>query len=611
MFHLILKIRILAHKIIELWQKNHQSLLPYIPFGAAVLLIILDQWIFMGMTKDLRNPFGATIKYVGDAMVILLPYWYLPPRWRWTVIVPLWVFSLLLTCNVWYHRAFSDIMSPMVLTMTGNINSTVLPSIFSLIRPFDFIFIFLAGVFTFCLFRWRRVFSAERFTLKVKIIALPVTIVLLFISQFALTWSLRKYFREDMKLNLSLAQTFRARLSEPLFIHLNDYEANGLLLHSWRAFSEAYNYLHLHHDLTDSERHEIAKFIANATIEPDSAAITNQSKNVIIILVESLNSYAIKTTIGGKEVTPTLRHLINSPGTISALNVISQIADGNSSDGQVLTNTGLFPLRRGAVGLMVGSTNQFVALPERLGRQSSTVIFGEDGAIWNKLPTFDNWGFTSYTINDFADEAATYGIDNALFDFASSLIPSLEQPFLLELVTMSSHIPFDTDGMMPPKWLADMEGLDDVERRYLITINYFDTALGAFIDTLREQNLWDNTILVIASDHSMPNALSENRHETFTADVPMCFIAANTHLTERIDRTVGQIDIFPTILYLTGHYATGEYNGLGTPLTHPSLRSAYTYTRGLLGDPDTPFADQQRLAPKISELIIRGDYFAN
>ncbi len=602
--------RNLKHTVAGFWQRKRPLLLPFIPVAAALLLIILDQWLFMGLTKGFRNPIGAAIKYAGDAAVILLPYWYLKPRWRWTVIIPLWVLALLLTCNVWNYRAFSDIMSPMVLTMTGNVNSTLLPAIVSLIRPVDFIFIALTAAFTFCIFRYRRTYNAEKFSLRTKITVLPATVVLFFFSQFALTWSHRNYFRAEMQLNTTLSHATHARLTEHLFTHLGDYEANGILIHSWRAFSEAYDYMHIRRDLTDSQRSDIASFIADSTVKPDTAAAGNRSKNVIIVLVESLNSYAIETLIDGNEVAPTLRRLIGEPGTVAALNVVSQIAEGTSSDGQLLTNTGLFPLRRGVAGLMVGSTNRFVALPERLERASSTVIFGETGGTWNKIPTFANWGFHPYTIDDFADEAAADGIDKALFDFASRLLPSLEQPFLLELLTMSTHTPFKTDGMTPPEWLTNAPGFDDVERRYLTTINYFDTALGSFIDKLSEQGLLDNTILIIASDHSLPNALPEGHRELYPADVAMTFIAANTHLTQQTDRTVGQVDIFPTILYLTGYYSEDAYNGLGTPITSEPLQSAFTYSRGLLGETGSPLADRQRRAPEISELIIRGDYFA-
>ncbi|MDE6832231.1 MAG: hypothetical protein K2J07_05830, partial [Muribaculaceae bacterium] len=99
-----------------------ERLANYWPLAASLILIIVDQWLFMGICKELRNPIGATIKMCGDAAVILLPYWYLPPRWRWSVIAPVWALTLLLTCSLWNYRAFADILSPMALTMTGNVN---------------------------------------------------------------------------------------------------------------------------------------------------------------------------------------------------------------------------------------------------------------------------------------------------------------------------------------------------------------------------------------------------------------------------------------------------------------------------------------------------------
>lgn len=586
-----------------------ERLANYWPLAASLILIIVDQWLFMGICKELRNPIGAAIKMCGDAAVILLPYWYLPPRWRWSVIAPVWALTLLLTCSLLNYRAFADILSPMALTMTGNVNSAVLPSILSLIRPIDFAFCAAAAVFTFCIFRYRSSYIGERFSLRTKLSATLLSILLYLLSQVGLSWSHRNFFRDEIGMDVTLREATRLRLSDHIFTHIGDYEGNGLLLHSWRAVAEAIEYMDIRRELTDEQRQEIRSFLSEPAIAPDTAATTNRKKNIILILTESLNSYAIETTIDGHEVTPVLRWLIDQPGTVSALNVVSQIADGTSSDGQLMTNTGLLPLRRGVVGLMVGSSNRFIALPERLERASASVVFGENGATWNKVPTFANWGFTSHTIADFQQEADAKGIDGALMDFALDLIPQLEQPYLLELVTMSTHMPFATDGMEVPSWLTAAEGLEEIERNYLTTVNYFDAQLGRLIEDLHAQGIWDDCILIVASDHSSPNALPKGHDAIYPADIPMTFIAANTHLTDAVERTVGQIDIYPTILYLTGYYADGEYNGLGTPIVCADLRSAYTFTRGLIGDSDSPLSWLQTEAAKISELIVRGDYF--
>ena len=224
-------------------------------------------------------------------------------------------------------------------------------------------------------------------------------------------------------------------------------------------------------------------------------------------------------------------------------------------------------------------------------------FLGDDGSTWNKLPTFARWGFEVTTLDDFRAEATLRGADAAMFDRAARVLPTLPRPFLAELVTISTHLPFDTARISTPDWLASAPGLDDAERRYLATVNYFDRTLGAFIDSLRHEGLWDDTLLFLMSDHSLPRALPGGGAGVTMASLPMTFIAANTGVTARINHTVGQLDIYPTILLLSGHYAPGAYNGLGIPMTASRTNSAELDER----------SDEAR---RISELIIRGDYFA-
>lgn len=150
------------------------------------------------------------------------------------------------------------------------------------------------------------------------------------------------------------------------------------------------------------------------------------------------------------------------------------------------------------------------------------------------------------------------------------------------------------------------KNIPEVLGNYLTMVNFFDRSLAGFIKELKEQGLYDNTILIIASDHSQDIASLSSGGMT---DTPMAFIATNTGVSEKINRKVGQIDIFPTIIDICGSGCAG-WKGLGTTILNPDLKSAYVPEEGFKGE-ETHLSKRQQQAYDISENILRGDFFKN
>ena len=132
-------------------------------------------------------------------------------------------------------------------------------------------------------------------------------------------------------------------------------------------------------------------------------------------------------------------------------------------------------------------------------------------------------------------------IDRALFELVADTIIHMRQPFLAEVITLGMHYPFEDNNLQVPQWLSDAELDDKHQHNYLKTLWGFDSALGSFIADLKHSGMYDNTVLVLASDHDLDVGKRKS-------DGRITFVAANTGRTERIDRPVGQIDIFPTVV---------------------------------------------------------------
>ncbi|MDE6394483.1 MAG: sulfatase-like hydrolase/transferase, partial [Duncaniella sp.] len=219
------------------------------------------------------------------------------------------------------------------------------------------------------------------------------------------------------------------------------------------------------------------------------------------------------------------------------------------------------------------------------GNIDNVVIFGDNAESWNERATFSSYGFdTIHSVSDFPSLADAEGGDGALFSYASGIIPRLSRPFFLELLTVSMHVPF-SDTRIPAsalnRHILDSPTLPPVERDYLAMVSYFDSQLGIFLDRLHRDGILDDTMILIMSDHSQDMSANSSAE---TAPVRMTMMAVNCGITATIHRTVGQIDLYPTILNLTGSTGPKGWRGAGHSALSPAINAAYTHDRGLIND---------------------------
>ncbi len=129
-------------------------------------------------------------------------------------------------------------------------------------------------------------------------------------------------------------------------------------------------------------------------------------------------------------------------------------------------------------------------------------------------------------------------------------------PFFLLLHYFDPHIPYDP----PPPFAPAMEEgkyeeiLTQQIKFYDGEIAYTDHQIGIFLDSLREKDLVDNTLIVFTSDHGEGlGDKGEDTHSVFlyesTIRVPLILSGATGFMAGRvIEGPVRLIDIYPTIL---------------------------------------------------------------
>ena len=153
-------------------------------------------------------------------------------------------------------------------------------------------------------------------------------------------------------------------------------------------------------------------------------------KNLILIIVESLNSWVVNNEYASREITPVLNRLLKEDGTVYCLDMTSQVREGYSSDGQLIYNTGLLPAANCATAVRYGD-NRFIGIADVLPDYHSFEVIVESGKYWNHRVTTHSYGYDSLyenLIDKYADVDIPY--DRMLFLEAEILIESCRKPFL-------------------------------------------------------------------------------------------------------------------------------------------------------------------------------------
>jgi phosphoglycerol transferase MdoB-like AlkP superfamily enzyme len=296
---------------------------------------------------------------------------------------------------------------------------------------------------------------------------------------------------------------------------------------------------------------------------------TQQGKNVIVIQVESLQNFTIGYTVDGQPLTPTLNELVKESYYFNR--VFQQIGQGNTSDAEFISNTSLYPV--GTIPMSTGyGTRELPSLVKLLKQDGyKTATFHvNDVTFWDRDKLYPGLGFDKYFDKPFYtnDEFNAFGAsDEQLFRTGIQQLNVLKDsgsPFYAQFVTASSHHPFAMPEDKKRVNVSSERFKDTQAAEYLETVNYADYAIGQFVEQLKENGLWDNSIVVIYGDHSglkpqyndpeeVSNMLGIPYHEYITRfNIPFIVHVPGQTEGETIDQVGGQLDMMPTIANLLG-----------------------------------------------------------
>ncbi|WP_342525434.1 LTA synthase family protein [Chryseomicrobium sp. FSL W7-1435] len=306
-----------------------------------------------------------------------------------------------------------------------------------------------------------------------------------------------------------------------------------------------------------------------------------KDKNIIVVSMESLQNFVINKDMNGEVITPFLNELTQDEDTMYYSNFYHQTGLGKTSDSEFLVENSLYPLGGGAVFFTHGG-NTYNSLSERLGENGyhTSVMHANNKSFWNRDMMYQSLGvekffdLDSYTVEE--GQAVNWGMkDIPFFEQSVELMKDIPQPFYTRMITLTNHYPFTLDE--EDKFIPEYTSNSGTLNRYFQTVRYMDESLRVFFDELKEQGLYENSIIVMYGDHygiseNHNKAMSEYLGEEVTPyvstglqEVPLFIHIPDSGLGGEKTDIAGQIDLKPSILHMAGIDSSKDIQ-LGTSL---------------------------------------------
>lgn len=290
------------------------------------------------------------------------------------------------------------------------------------------------------------------------------------------------------------------------------YQTDDIIQSLEPKFSNIFGYDHALKEVTDYYKKHPVNHTDNEYTD------IFKGKNVIAIHAESFQKIAMNLTFNGKEVAPNVSRLASEGIYFS--NFYSEVAVGTSSDAEFTYATSLMPSTRGTVFVNYFN-NDYITIQKLLKNEGYNVysMHGNVGKFWNRDVMHKSMGYDKFYHKDYyqIDEVIGLGLSDKSFfrqsiNYINDIKNSSTNPYYITMIMLSNHTPFSDLDLMeeyPTTMSVNING-EKVTRDYINnttlgnyfrSVHYADSAIGEFIDSLDENGLLDNTIIVIYGDH--------------------------------------------------------------------------------------------------------------
>lgn len=299
-----------------------------------------------------------------------------------------------------------------------------------------------------------------------------------------------------------------------------------------------------------------------------------QGKNVILLQLEAYQGFIVNKTINGKEITPNLNRFLEE--NIKVDNMMIQ-SYSTTADSEHSAMSSLYPLENG-MAFAQYSSNSYDDIFKLYNDAGYYTVYmhGNEGSFWNRKNVYGPLKIDEIDfIEDFAPDSEiinNWVSDEDLYRQAVQKLKVAEESngsFFANIVSASCHTGFDLPGMANK---YDKVNIDVGKYKYtyfgnfLEAANYADYAFGIFIDELKKNDLYDNTVIFLFGDHyamqmyneEMMEFLEQTDHKYNNVENEINYINVVCGMRipgadkMKIEKTVSKLDIKPTLTYLSG-----------------------------------------------------------
>lgn len=526
------------------WKKYPNELF-YIAAMAALILQLLHLRydLLLHFDKDL-GLLSYSARSMVDALLLLLPYWLLPAKLHiYYVSIIVFLFSFWGLSQLWYYRTYDDLMPFSSFLLFDNISPLLLNSIKASMKLTDILFI-LPPFFLFILYWFLFVDTIKKTPVNSKKRVIYTISILLFAILIHLMNAYVFYSKMQNRTTCHLGIRYVNTVN-----YISYFDFNGFVPFCIHSFI---NTILEKRSLNIKEKEEIESFLSKYMLKyTDNQYAVKEKQNLIVIIVESLNSWLINFKLDSIEVTPHLNQLCQENNSILALHIQPQVKSGRSSDAHFMYNTGLLPINNGAVAVRFGEA-EYPSLAKALKGYKSLSMVCDDAKYWNQETAFKSYGFTQlYDSRSMMNTSGNIN-DHILLEKAANQIKHVDFPFYAQLVTISMHYPYNTLEIPSTNISKSKLYTKDI-RNFLEKAHFCDNAIGKFIQELKETGIYEKSLIAIISDHNeIDKNQIENRKETLPEDKEIAMIILNGSQKLNYTSKMEQIDIYPTLLDLMG-----------------------------------------------------------
>lgn len=463
------------------------------------------------------------------------------------------IFSTLFLSVVLYYAFFGRIVTYSALFQLNQVG-TISDSVTALIRPIYFLF--FAEIVVLIILLAIRKYPIQNVSLNKKFLVLPLLVVALVVSGF----NFFNHKDEAISNNVLAAEQKGILNYEALEIYLGPEGQIPIDVDISVENAEAL--------IADIRNLKGLEYIPPEERKFFGAA---EGRNLIVIQVESMQSFPIGVELEGESVTPNLDKLIED--SFYFPNTAQQTGPGNTSDAELIINTSLYPTAFTPTSQTFGD-RAFPSMPRLLtGKGYSTSTFhADDISFWKRNDLYPALGIEKHYYGEFFGNKDVIGIgpsDEVMFQKAMPILRESHmknRPFYAQLIGLTSHHPFhlpekDRQLQLPEHFQGSLTG------DYLISMHYMDRVISDFIEQLKKEGIYENSVIAIYGDHfGLKQSAIEQRdtdlisevlgHEYQTIDrLKIPFILHAPGISddgETFDSQIGQLDMMPTIANLLG-----------------------------------------------------------